>query len=251
MLNNKIKNLIFFLIAIIAISTGSYFLKGVQVKKIEIANDIEEGQPAEIKGDEAISSATSLNQNNLESKKIKAEKSTGVDEKTSADMQKKDSEKVPEKNTAKIINKLVDFGYQSSSGRKIDTIIVHSSYDALGDDPFSIPGIIKEYAEYGVSAHYLIGRDGTIYQLVADKNIAYHAGVSQVPDGRTGVNAFSLGIEMVNTKTDKFTTAQYSALDNLIGQLKNEYKIKYVLGHNQIAPDRKTDPWNFDWSKFK
>jgi AmpD protein len=150
----------------------------------------------------------------------------------------------------KISNKLVNFGFQESTGRSIDTIIIHSSYDALGSDPFSISGIINEFKADGVAAHYLIGREGTIYRLVEDKNIAYHAGVSQVPDGRTAVNAFSVGVEMVNTKNDKFTEAQYSALNNLIGQLKKEYKIKYVLGHNQVAPDRKDDPWNFDWSKL-
>lgn len=151
----------------------------------------------------------------------------------------------------KITNKLIDFGYQNSSERKIDTIIIHSSYDALGDDPFIMSGIVKEFKEYGVSAHYLIGRDGTIYRLVEDKNIAWHAGVSKVPDGRTGVNGFSIGIEVVNTKSDKFTADQYSALNKLIGQLKEKYDIKYVLGHNQIAPGRKDDPWNIDWGKVK
>ena len=78
----------------------------------------------------------------------------------------------------KIVNKFISWGFQKSSGRKIDTIIIHSTYDAIGNDPYSIDGIIAEYKQYGVSAHYLIGRDGTIYHLVADQNIAYHAGVS-------------------------------------------------------------------------
>jgi len=154
-------------------------------------------------------------------------------------------------NSVKIVDKLVNFGFQQAKNRSIDTIIIHSSYDAIGKDPFSISGIIKEYEEYGVSAHYLIGRDGVIYRLVADKDIAYHAGAGKVPDGRTGINAFSLGIEMVNTKTDDFTNKQYEALNGLISKLKKEYKIKYVLGHNQIAPNRKDDPWNFDWNKLK
>jgi len=151
----------------------------------------------------------------------------------------------------KIVDRLVNFGFEQSSGRAIDTIIIHSTYDAVGNDPFSVAGVIAEYKSYGVSPHYLIGRDGAIYRLVEDKNIAYHAGVAQTPDGRSNVNDFSIGIELINTKTDKISDAQYASLNNLIAQLKSKYKIKYVLGHNQIAPSRKDDPWNFDWKEVK
>ena len=111
--------------------------------------------------------------------------------------------------------------------------------------------IYKEYKPYGVSPHYIISHDGKIYRLVEDKNIAYHAGESKVPDGRTGVNNFSLGIEIVNTKSEKPNEAQYNALRNLLTYLKSEYKIKYVLGHSDIAPGRKDDPWNFDFERVK
>lgn len=169
---------------------------------------------------------------------------------------KKEPAPVPEpaKNSGsdslKIIDKLLAGGFQKASGRKIDTIIIHSSYDAIGSDPYSVSGVISEYKSYGVSAHYLIARDGTIYRLVKESDIAYHAGVSRLPDGRTNVNEISLGIELINTKDGKFTENQYAALNSLIGSLKAKYKIKYVLGHNQIAPGRKDDPWNFDWGKI-
>jgi hypothetical protein len=151
----------------------------------------------------------------------------------------------------KIVDRFVTWGFQKASGRKIDTLIIHSSYDALGSDPYSIDGIIAEFKQYGVSAHYLIARDGTTYHLVADQNIAWHAGVSKMPDGRTGVNNFSIGIEMVNTQDGQFTAAQYSSLNGLIASLKKQYLIKYILGHSDIAPGRKTDPWNIDWDKVK
>lgn len=167
-------------------------------------------------------------------KKVEEEKT--VEEKTTVDF--------------KISSHLVSWGYEKASDRKIDTIIIHSSYNALGGDEYDLDKLIDEYKEYGVAPHYLIDRKGKIYQLVADKNIAYHAGESKVPDGRTGVNNFSLGIELMNTKSDKYTEGQYSALKNLLASLKKKYKIKYVLGHNQIAPGRKTDPWNFDWGKI-
>lgn len=150
----------------------------------------------------------------------------------------------------KITNRLVSWGYSSSSGRKIDTIIIHSSYDALGENPYSLSGLINEYKQYGVAPHYLIDRDGNIYRLIEDKNIAYHAGEGKMPDGRTGINNFSIGIELMNTQEDKFSKSQYDSLNELIGYLKDKYKITSTLGHNQVAPGRKTDPWNMDWNKL-
>lgn len=151
----------------------------------------------------------------------------------------------------KIIDKFVSWGYESSGNRKIDAIIIHSSYDALGSEPYNLNGLLDEYKQYGVSPHYLIGRKGDIYRLVSEKNIAYHAGESRTPDGRTGVNNFSIGIEMMNKEDGKFTDDQYDSLNDLLRYLRSKYKIKYVLGHNQIAPGRKSDPWNFDWGMAK
>ena len=150
-----------------------------------------------------------------------------------------------------IENYLASWGFTKSSGRTIDTIIIHSSYDALSGNAYSLEGLIKEYKQYGVAPHYLIDRKGVVYRLVEDKNIAYHAGVSKTPDGRKNVNDFSLGIEIMNTQADFPTKEQYAALQILIDFLKEKYKIKYVLGHNQIAEGRKDDPWNFNWEKIK
>lgn len=151
----------------------------------------------------------------------------------------------------KITNKLVSWGFSQAENRKIDTIIIHSSYNAVGSDLHNLDDIIyKEYKPYDVSPHYIISREGKIYRLVEDKNIAYHAGESKVPDGRTSVNNFSIGIEIVNTKSEKPNSDQYSALKNLVAYLKDKYKIKYTLGHSDIAPGRKDDPWNFDWNKI-
>lgn len=152
----------------------------------------------------------------------------------------------------KITDHLMSSGFTvPEKPRTIDTIVLHSSYDLAGPDPYSVSGIVKEYEDYGVSAHYLIDRKGTIYRLVEDKNIAYHAGVSKMPDGRRNANDFSIGIEMMNTETGQFTKAQYAAVNNLTASLKKQYPIKSVVGHSDIAPDRKTDPWNFDWKKMK
>ena len=158
---------------------------------------------------------------------------------------------VSQEEIPKIINHLVTWGFTPTKGRKIDTIIIHSSYNIVGDDTHNLEDIInKEYRPAGVSPHYIISRQGAIYRLVKDKDIAYHAGVSKMPDGRTGVNNFSLGIEVVETKTESPTKNQYVALKKLVDYLKSKYTIKYVLGHSDIAPGRKTDPWNFDWQEI-
>lgn len=152
----------------------------------------------------------------------------------------------------RITHRLMSTGFTAlDKPRVIDTLVLHSSYDLNGTDPFSIGGIIKEYEDYGVSAHYLIGRKGDIYRLVEDRHIAYHAGVSKMPDGRRNANDFSIGIELVNTQTGSLTEAQYDALNSLIAFLKKKYPIKSIVGHSDIAPDRKTDPWNFDWKKLR
>ncbi len=150
-----------------------------------------------------------------------------------------------------IINKFLNWGHLIPSiPRLIDTIIIHSSYDALGKDPYNVEGVINEYKLYGVSPHYLIDRDGNIYRLVEEKNIAYHAGVSKMPDGRTNINNFSIGIEVLYHENETPNEIQYEKLVKLVQNLKSQYKIKYILGHNDVAPSRKTDPWNFDWQKF-
>jgi hypothetical protein len=160
--------------------------------------------------------------------------------------------KIPDKKDAgKIVSKLVSWGFQKSSGRTIKAIIIHTSYNNLGGDVFDFDKVIQEWKDAGVSPHYAIDRDGTTYQLVADNNIAWHAGASKLPDGTTDVNGASIGIEVINSQDAKFTDAQYAALNSLIANLKNKYPIKYVLGHDDIAPGRKTDPWGIDWGKVK
>lgn len=148
-----------------------------------------------------------------------------------------------------IRDRKVNFGFEAASGRDINAIVLHSSHSVSGD-PYDVAAVIALWRSYGVAPHYMIARDGTVYRLVDDKNIAYHAGDSVMPDGRTGVNQFSIGVEILNTKTDEYTSAQYQATKDLISYLKGKYGKMSVVGHDTIAPGRKTDPWNFDWSKL-
>ncbi len=151
-----------------------------------------------------------------------------------------------------IVDRLMSTGFAvPAKARTIDTIVLHSSYNSLGGDPYAVGKLVEIYESYGVSAHYLIDRGGKIYRLVGDQNIAYHAGASKMPDGRKNVNDFSIGIEIMNKEDTEYTKAQYEAVNDLVASLKEKHGIKYVVGHSDIAPDRKTDPWNFDWKKLK
>jgi hypothetical protein len=189
------------------------------------------------------------NENDVKDKKEIASDNQVV---TSPEKTEKNNKSESVDNKSGIIQKLVGWGYTASSKpRSIDTIIIHSSYNALSNNPYDLNKLIEEYKSYGVAPHYLIDRNGKIYQLVSDQNIAYHAGESQMPDGRTNVNNFSLGIEIMTTEKDSPTDSQYQSLNELIKYIKQKYSIKNILGHNQISPGRKTDPWNFNWDKIK
>lgn len=151
---------------------------------------------------------------------------------------------------SQIIDNNVTFGYKPAQNRKIDVIIIHSVFNNSGGDKYDKELIIKQFAHYGVSAHYLIGRQGDIYCLVDEKNVAYHAGKSLLPDGRTGTNSCSIGIELMCTFTEPVTEAQMQSVVWLTKDIRSRHKIKYVLRHSDIAPGRKTDPWNFDWELY-
>ena len=87
--------------------------------------------------------------------------------------------------------------------------------------------------------------------MVEEKDNSYHAGKSSLPDGTTNVNSCSIGIEIMTSYTESPTEEQNKALLNLVNNIKSRHSIKYVLRHSDIAPVRKTDPWNFDWESFK
>ena len=70
-------------------------------------------------------------------------------------------------------------------------------------------------------------------------------------DRREKVNAFSIGVELIGAEDLPITDAQYASLAALSAVLKSHFPISNVYGHSHIAPDRKTDPWNFDWKRFR
>lgn len=103
-----------------------------------------------------------------------------------------------------------------------------------------------------VSAHYLIGRDGTLYRLVDEEKRAWHAGASYW-GGNTDLNSASVGIELDNTGAEPYPEAQISRLLDLLSGLRERYRIpaQNVLGHGDVAPGRKVDPSrHFPWQRL-
>jgi AmpD protein len=104
-----------------------------------------------------------------------------------------------------------------------------------------------------VSSHVFIDRDGRVTQFVSLHDRAWHAGVSHF-DGRDNCNDFSIGIELEGTDTTPYTIGQYHALAQLARVLMQKYPAinkDRIVGHNTIAPGRKTDPGeSFDWPYF-
>lgn len=101
-----------------------------------------------------------------------------------------------------------------------------------------------------VSAHYLIGRDGKLYQLVRDDRRAWHAGPGSWGT-ITDLNSTSIGIELDNNGRDPFPEAQVQALLTLLDDLCRRHGIprRQVIGHADIAPTRKRDPGHlFPWA---
>ncbi|MGF1643312.1 MAG: 1,6-anhydro-N-acetylmuramyl-L-alanine amidase AmpD [Thiotrichales bacterium] len=104
-----------------------------------------------------------------------------------------------------------------------------------------------------VSAHLLIRRDGFLLQYVPLNRRAWHAGRSCYA-GRERCNDFSIGIELEGADTVPYTAAQYDRLAALIVQLLDAYPTlsrQRIVGHCDIAPERKTDPGPaFDWARL-
>ena len=115
------------------------------------------------------------------------------------------------------------------------------------------PGAHPYYREIQclrVSAHFLIRRDGGIVQFVPCHLRAWHAGASNWR-GAERCNDFSIGIELEGDDESSFEPPQYPALARLVRILQQCYPIADIVGHADIAPDRKADPGpHFDWAHF-
>lgn len=124
------------------------------------------------------------------------------------------------------------------------------SGDGSGDS--SAHPSFKSLQGLKVSAHLVIRRDGSIMQFVPFDRKAWHAGKSSY-QGREKCNDFSIGIEMEGSKEEDYEEQQYEVLGKVCQELLATYTgldSSRIVGHSDIAPDRKTDPWRFNWKKF-
>lgn len=103
-----------------------------------------------------------------------------------------------------------------------------------------------------VSAHYLIGRDGLLYQLVSERDRAWHAGAGSW-SGVADVNSASIGIELDNNGDEPFTAVQIETLLRLLEDVTSRLGIArhLVIAHGDVAPPRKRDPGvMFPWRRL-
>lgn len=134
-------------------------------------------------------------------------------------------------------------------GTVIDSLILH--YTGMQSGAAAIARLRDPDAE--VSAHYVVEEDGTIFRLVPEVLKARHAGISHWR-GRSALNASSIGIEIVNPGHEwgyrHFPAMQMAALADLCLDILARHPIpaRNVVGHSDVAPDRKQDPGElFDW----
>ena len=130
--------------------------------------------------------------------------------------------------------------------RRPNFVIIHATGDASAAESLrTLTDPVRR-----VSAHYLIARDGQVYQLVDERARAWHAGASKW-GALTDLNSGSLGIELDNDGDEPFPEAQISSLLALLAGIRERYRIPQAnyLGHGDIAPRRKVDPSrHFPWA---
>lgn len=136
----------------------------------------------------------------------------------------------------------------SFDARRPNFVVLHYTTDDTAED--SLRTLTTRAS--GVSAHYLVARDGTIFQLVDERMRAWHAGES-FWGGNRDLNSSSVGIELDNNGREPYGEALIASLLTLLADLQTRYAIPQsnFLGHSDIAPKRKIDPGRlFPWQRL-
>jgi N-acetylmuramoyl-L-alanine amidase len=135
---------------------------------------------------------------------------------------------------------------------RIDMLVLH--YTGMQSAAAALDRLCDPTAK--VSAHYVVEETGAVWQLVRENRRAFHAGVS-CWQGEYDLNLVSIGVEIVNPGHDwgyrLFPEAQMVALERLCRGILSRHPIPAdrVVGHSDIAPDRKSDPGElFDWPRL-
>ena len=142
-----------------------------------------------------------------------------------------------------------NFEIKKRKPKSIEFIIIH--YTGMKKEKDALERLTNQNSK--VSCHYFITYSGEIINLVPDLYTSWHAGRSAWKKKKS-LNSKSLGIEISNPghtfKYANFKKKQIKSLFLLVSKLKKKYKIRnaHILGHSDIAPDRKKDPGEkFPW----
>ncbi|WP_440634629.1 N-acetylmuramoyl-L-alanine amidase [Candidatus Pelagibacter sp. HIMB1746] len=148
-----------------------------------------------------------------------------------------------------ILNYSPNFNPKRRKKSEIKFIVLH--YTGMKSEKKAIDKLLDQNSK--VSCHYLIKNNGDIIKMVPEKYQAWHAGISSWKKYKS-LNKNSIGIEITNpgheSKYIKFSKKQIYSLIQLTKNLIKKFKInsKFILGHSDIAPDRKLDPGEkFPW----
>ena len=148
-----------------------------------------------------------------------------------------------------ILNYSPNFNPNKRVLKQIKFIIFH--YTGMNKESGAINRLTRIQSE--VSCHYLIKNSGKIIKIIPDLYIAWHAGKSSWKNYKS-LNQNSIGVEITNPGHEfgyrKFSKKQIYSLLKLSKILIKKYKVspKNILGHSDIAPDRKKDPGEkFPW----
>jgi N-acetylmuramoyl-L-alanine amidase len=151
-----------------------------------------------------------------------------------------------------VILKIVDYpspNHAPRSEQPVDILVLHYTELPLKE---SLDVLTDDKREGRVSSHYVLAEDGTAYRLVPEDRTAWHAGTSWWR-GRESLNATSIGIEIVNLHGDRhdYPEVQIAALIELCAGILARHPAiepRNVVGHSDIAPQRKVDPGRrFPW----
>ncbi|WP_127105864.1 N-acetylmuramoyl-L-alanine amidase [Pararhodobacter zhoushanensis] len=134
------------------------------------------------------------------------------------------------------------------NGLRPDLVVIH--FTEMRSAQAALDRLCDPAAE--VSAHYLIGRDGQLWQLVDEPLRAWHAGAGAW-QGRVDVNSRSIGIELDNDGQTPFSAPLMARLEALLSGILARWSIppSGVIAHSDMAPARKIDPGpRFDWQRL-
>lgn len=136
--------------------------------------------------------------------------------------------------------------------RPVDMLVLH--YTGMQSAAAALDRLCDPAAQ--VSSHYVVEEDGTLWRLVPESRRAFHAGVS-CWHGESSLNHVSIGVEIVNPGHEwgyrPFPEPQMAAVEQLCRDILSRHPIPpyRVVGHSDIAPDRKADPGElFDWPRL-